>query len=137
LNPNADPNAKYFKKFLATIRRIPRGKVATYGDIAYAAGFPGMARQVAWALHASVPGVPWQRVVGSGGKVLLGGEHGFEQRMRLQQEGVAFIGQRVDMNAHHHSFFAKKSAKSNRGTKVVKKKKVSRTLARKSKGVGR
>jgi methylated-DNA-protein-cysteine methyltransferase related protein len=137
LNPNADPNAKYFKKFLATIRRIPRGKVATYGDIAYAAGFPGMARQVAWALHASVPGVPWQRVVGSGGKVLLGGEHGFEQRMRLQQEGVAFIGQRVDMNAHHHSFFAKKSAKSNRGTKVVRKKKVSRPLARKSKDVGR
>jgi methylated-DNA-protein-cysteine methyltransferase related protein len=137
LNPNADPNAKYFKKFLATIRRIPRGKVATYGDIAYAAGFPGMARQVAWALHASVPGVPWQRVVGSGGKVLLGGEHGFEQRMRLRQEGVAFIGQRVDMNAHHHSFFAKKSAKSNRGTKVVRKKKVSRPLARKSKDVGR
>jgi methylated-DNA-protein-cysteine methyltransferase related protein len=137
LNLNADPNAKYFKKFLATIRRIPRGKVATYGDIAYAAGFPGMARQVAWALHASVPGVPWQRVVGSGGKVLLGGEHGFEQRMRLQQEGVAFIGQRVDMNAHHHTFFAKKSAKSNPGTKVVKKKKVSRPLARKSKDVGR
>jgi methylated-DNA-protein-cysteine methyltransferase related protein len=137
LNLNADPNAKYFKKFLATIRRIPRGKVATYGDIAYAAGFPGMARQVAWALHASVPGVPWQRVVGSGGKVLLGGEHGFEQSMRLQQEGVAFIGQRVDMNAHHHSFFAKKSAKSNRGTKVVRKKKVSRPLARKSKDVGR
>jgi methylated-DNA-protein-cysteine methyltransferase related protein len=137
LNLNADPNAKYFKKFLATIRRIPRGKVATYGDIAYAAGFPGMARQVAWALHASVPGVPWQRVVGSGGKVLLGGEHGFEQRMRLQQEGVAFIGQRVDMNEHHHTFFAKRSAKSNRGTKVVRKKKVSRPLARKSKDVGR
>jgi methylated-DNA-protein-cysteine methyltransferase related protein len=131
LNLNADPNAKYFKKFLATIRRIPRGKVATYGDIAYAAGFPGMARQVAWALHASVPGVPWQRVVGAGGKVLLGGEHGFEQRMRLQQEGVAFIGQRVDMDAHHHNFFAKKSAKSNRGIKVAQKKKVSRTRARK------
>jgi len=137
LNPNADPNAKYFKKFLATIRRIPHGKVATYGDIAYAAGFPGMARQVAWALHASVPGVPWQRVVGAGGKVLLGGEHGFEQRMRLQQEGVAFIGQRVDMNAHHHSFFAKKSSKSNCGTKSAKKKKVSRPVARKSKRLGR
>jgi methylated-DNA-protein-cysteine methyltransferase related protein len=108
VNPNADPNAKYFKKFLATIRRIPKGKVATYGDIAYAAGYPGMARQVAWALHTSIPGVPWQRVVGSGGKILLGGEHGFEQRMRLQQEGVAFIGLRVDMDTHHHSFFAAK-----------------------------
>src|SRR5512141_2455514 len=122
LNPNADPNAKYFKKFLATIRKIPKGKVATYGDVAYAAGFPGMARQVAWALHASVPGVPWQRVVGSGGKVLLSGEHGFEQRMRLQQEGVAFIGLRVDMDSHHYSFF-----KTKRVTKSSPKNKGART----------
>jgi methylated-DNA-protein-cysteine methyltransferase related protein len=114
LNPNANPNAKYFQKFLSTIRRVPRGKVATYGDIAYAAGFPGMARQVAWALHTSVPGIPWQRIVGSGGKILLSGEHAFEQRMRLQQEGVTFLGLRVDMNAHHHSFFKTKKRNSPR-----------------------
>jgi methylated-DNA-protein-cysteine methyltransferase-like protein len=131
LNPNSDPNARYFKKFLSTIRRIPRGTVATYGDVAYAAGFPGMARQVAWALHASVPGVPWQRVVGSGGKILLGGEHGFEQRMRLQSEGVAFIGLRVNMDAHHHSFFPGKHVKA--GTKSTRKKNASRKVASKSK----
>jgi methylated-DNA-protein-cysteine methyltransferase-like protein len=104
-------SAKYFSKFLATIRRVPRGKVATYGDIAYAAGFPGMARQVAWALHACDASVPWQRIVGSGGKILLTGEHAFEQRMRLQSEGVTFIGLRVDLKQHRHAFFKKKPIK--------------------------
>ena len=98
-----------FELMLRQIRRIPKGKVATYGDVAYAAGFPGSARQVAWALHQS-SGVPWQRVVGSGGKILLGGEAGFEQRMRLAAEGVAFRGLRVDMKEHQHSFFARKQS---------------------------
>ena len=103
-----------FNEFLAQIRRIPRGKVATYGDVAYAAGYPGYARQVAWALHGCGGSVPWQRVVGSGGKILLTGEQGFEQRMRLQTEGVRLIGLRVDMKAHHHSFFAKKKSGASR-----------------------
>jgi methylated-DNA-protein-cysteine methyltransferase-like protein len=92
-----------FRAMLAAVRRVPHGKVATYGDIAYAAGFPGAARQAAWALHSSSPGVPWHRIVGAGGKVLLTGEHGFEQRMRLQAEGVGFIGLRVDMRKHQHT----------------------------------
>jgi methylated-DNA-protein-cysteine methyltransferase-like protein len=104
------PKDNLFKLFLAQIRRIPRGKVATYGDIAYAAGYPGYARQVAWALHGAGRTVPWQRVVGSGGKILLTGEHGFEQRFRLEAEGVRLIGLRVDMKAHHHSFFKKKAS---------------------------
>ncbi len=104
--PSTRPNM--FSLMLAQVRRVPSGKVATYGDIAYAAGFPGAARQVAWALHGSgANGVPWQRIVGAGGKILLGGEHGFEQRLRLQQEGVRFIGLRVDMKNHRHSFFKK------------------------------
>src|SRR5689334_5105068 len=96
--------AKMFDLMLRQVRKIPKGKVATYGDVAYAAGFPGSARQVAWALHGS-NGAPWQRVVGSGGKILLTGEHGFEQRMRLESEGVKFHGLRVDIKQHHHSFF--------------------------------
>ena len=105
-----------FAKILAQVRRVPRGKVATYGDVAYAAGFPGAARQAAWALHGSGGTVPWQRIVGSGGKILLPGEHGFEQRMRLQSEGVQFHGLRVDMKNHHHAFFAKKSTKKKSST---------------------
>jgi methylated-DNA-protein-cysteine methyltransferase-like protein len=88
----------------ATIRKIPRGKVATYGDVAYAAGFPGAARQVVWALHGSGGLLPWQRVVGAGGKILLPGVQGAEQRLRLQAEGVAFVGLRVDMQRHRYAW---------------------------------
>src|SRR3954462_14320602 len=98
-----------FRHILATIRKIPKGRVATYGDVAYAAGFPGGARQVAWALHSS-HAVPWQRVVGAGGRILLPGEGGFEQRMRLQGEGVEFVGNRVRMNLHQHIWFKRRKA---------------------------
>jgi len=108
-----------FELMLRQVRKIPRSKVATYGDIAYAAGFPGAARQVSWALHGST-GVPWHRVVGNGGKILLPGESGFEQRMRLATEGVVFHGLRVDMKSHHHSFFP---AKTSAGKKSGRKKK--------------
>lgn len=109
-----------FSAILAQVRRVPRGKVATYGDIAYAAGYPGAARQVAWALHSS-SGLPWHRIVGSEGKILLPGEAGFEQRMRLQAEGVQFHGLRIDMAAHHHSFFGKKGARKTAPKKGKKK----------------
>jgi methylated-DNA-protein-cysteine methyltransferase-like protein len=99
---------RMFRAMLDQVRRVPCGKVTTYGDVAYAAGFPGGARQVAWALHSQSRGVPWQRVVGAGGKILLTGEAGFEQRMRLQAEGVAFRGLRVDMGTHQYSFGGRK-----------------------------
>ena len=87
-----------------TVRRIPKGKVATYGGVARAAGFPGRARQVVWALHRAARGLPWHRVVGAGGKILLPGESGLEQRLRLQTEGVAFRNDRVLMEKHEHKF---------------------------------
>jgi len=119
-----------FKLILAQIRRIPRGKVATYGDVAYAAGFPGAARQVAWALRSpEAVAALWQRVIGSGGKILLTGEHGFEQRMRLQSEGVRFNGLRIAMDEHHHSFFGSK-----RNPKAVNKTGAKRTPAKKKAG---
>jgi len=108
-----------FRRIEAVIRKIPRGRVSTYGDVAYAAGFPGAARQVAWALHGS-RGLPWQRVVGSGGRILLPGEAGFEQRMRLQGEAVQFAGLRVRMDLHQHSWFARRRPKA-RTTKRTKK----------------
>jgi methylated-DNA-protein-cysteine methyltransferase related protein len=100
-----------------TIRRIPKGKVSTYGDVACAAGFPGCARQVVWALRAASPGLPWHRVVGAGGKISLPGENGLEQRLRLQAEGVAFHGARVWMEKHRHEFVA-----STRNASTLKKK---------------
>ena len=92
-----------FPRIRATILNIPRGKVSTYGAVARAAGFPGAARQVVWALNKS-HGLPWHRVVAAGGRIALPGEAGMEQRFRLQSEGVQFSGSRVRMKEHEHQF---------------------------------
>jgi len=99
-----------------TIRRIPKGKVATYGDVARAAGFPGRARQVVWALR-NARGLPWHRVLGAGGKIMLPGESGLEQRLRLETEGVAFRSGRVWMEKHQHQFEEVKPAPTKRRRK--------------------
>src|SRR5215475_15050609 len=85
------------------IRSVPRGKVSTYGAIARAAGLPRGARQVARVLVRSY-GLPWQRILGSGGEIKCPGEYAMEQRFRLEAEGVKFRGRRVDMKAHEHKF---------------------------------
>lgn len=87
----------------ATILKIPRGKVSTYGAIARAAGYPGAARQVVRALRQS-HGLPWHRVVAAGGRIALPGESGLEQRFRLEAEGVHFSGRRVRMSDHEFKF---------------------------------
>ena len=73
------------------VRRIPAGKVATYGFIAALAGHPRGSRQVAWALRQFDPSLPWHRVIGKDGarygKVLLRGANGVEQVLRLEAEG--------------------------------------------------
>jgi methylated-DNA-protein-cysteine methyltransferase-like protein len=92
-----------FKPIRETVRRIPRGKVATYGQVAKAAGFPGAARQVVWALRGA-RGIPWHRVIGAGGRILLPGEAGMEQRIRLENEGVKFRGGRIRMDLHQNNF---------------------------------
>ncbi|HET9695780.1 MAG TPA: MGMT family protein [Terriglobales bacterium] len=105
-----------FDKIRRTIQKIPRGKVATYGQIATLAGFPGAARQVVWALHSS-HGLPWHRVIGANGKILLTGNNALEQRMRLEMEGVQFIGARVDLK----SFQWKLTNVSKKGTTIRRK----------------
>jgi methylated-DNA-protein-cysteine methyltransferase-like protein len=93
-----------YAAFRKAIRQIPRGKVATYGQVAAAAGFPLYHRHVAAMLRQSHGTLPWQRVVGAGGAIKLKYEAGLEQRMRLEMEGVRFIGKRVDMAGHQHRF---------------------------------
>ena len=94
-----------FVRIQAMVGTIPKGKVATYGSVAKAAGYPGAARQVVWALRGSgARGLPWHRVLGANGRIRLPGEYGFEQRLRLQAERVRFIGDRVDMRAHEFVF---------------------------------
>src|SRR5271157_2665248 len=87
----------------SAIRQIPPGRVSTYGAIAKAAGFPRCARHVGRVLK-QVDGLPWQRVLGSGGRISLRGEMAMEQRFLLEVEGVRFRGRRVDMKAFEHRF---------------------------------
>lgn len=102
----------YFEEIQKMVCRIPLGKVATYGDVARAAGYPGTARQVSWALHnADARGIPWQRVLGSGGRILLPDRAGLMQRELLEREGVKFIGPRADMK---HCAFRFPTARQNR-----------------------
>lgn len=109
--------AGYFENIQAVVRRIPRGRASTYGEVARAAGYPGAARQVAWALQsASAAGIPWQRVVGAGGRILLPGESGLHQRFLLEMEGVAFSGGRIQMNRCEFKFpYGKKQRERNNG----------------------
>jgi methylated-DNA-protein-cysteine methyltransferase related protein len=81
-------------RIYAVVRLIPRGRVATYGQVAELAGLPGHARQVGYALNALPDGttVPWHRVLNARGEVSLRSEPGAElsQRMLLEREGVRF-----------------------------------------------
>jgi methylated-DNA-protein-cysteine methyltransferase related protein len=95
------------------IRGLPVGMVSSYGALAKAAGWTGAARQVVRILH-QVPGLPWHRVVGSGGAIKLCGENAAEQRFRLRMEGVTFLGARVDMKRHEFRFSKAKHPKGKR-----------------------
>lgn len=72
-------------RVLAVIRGLRPGEVATYGEIADEAGNPGAARAVGNLLRRTA-GLPWWRVVASGGRLVPGGED--EQARRLRSEGV-------------------------------------------------
>jgi methylated-DNA-protein-cysteine methyltransferase-like protein len=82
------------------IALIPRGKVATYGQVAETAGYPRGHRQVAAVLRKGGAPLPWYRVLGAGGQLKTSRDSALEQRMRLEMEGVAFRGSRVDMAKH-------------------------------------
>ncbi len=86
------------------IRQVPRGKVATYSQVAAAAGYPLYHRQVVQVLRKSGDALPWHRIVGAGGEIKFRGAMAIEQRTRLEFEGVRFRGKRVDMGAHQHVF---------------------------------
>lgn len=82
------------------IRSIPRGKVATYGQVAEAAGYPLYHRQVAQVLRKYGDALPWHRILGAGGRIKTRLDSALEQRKRLEMEGVRFHGARVDMSSH-------------------------------------
>jgi methylated-DNA-protein-cysteine methyltransferase-like protein len=97
------PRTPLVPAICAAIRRVPRGRVSTYGAIAQAAGYPRCARHVGRVLR-QVGGLPWQRILGSGGRIALRGEAAMEQRFLLETEGVRFKGKRVDLREYEHHF---------------------------------
>jgi O-6-methylguanine DNA methyltransferase len=88
--------SEFASRVLNLVRRIPPGRVATYGDIARLAGRPGAARAVGNIMRtAKRPDVPYHRVIAAGGR--LGGYGGREalKRALLAAEGVTMVGMRV------------------------------------------
>jgi methylated-DNA-protein-cysteine methyltransferase-like protein len=94
------------------VKKIPRGRVTTYGELAKKLRLPGGARAVGYAMAAcpSGRGIPWHRVIGAGGKVRMPEPHASLQHRMLGTEGVEFDGAKIDMKRFGWSPTKSKSA---------------------------
>jgi methylated-DNA-protein-cysteine methyltransferase-like protein len=94
----------HYRRFYEVVEAIPEGRVATYGQIALLAGWPGRARLVGHALGAleEESPVPWHRVLNSRGEISRRGLGDSEhlQRILLESEGVVFTAGRVDLRRY-------------------------------------
>ena len=103
-----DFNKNYFENVYDLVRKVPKGKVVTYGEIARALGNPRMARQVGWALHVNPKPlvIPCHRVVNRFGELspafAFGGKN--RQTELLREEGVAVMDGKVDLKKYHFEF---------------------------------
>ncbi|WP_286232995.1 MGMT family protein [Thalassotalea sediminis] len=97
-----------YQRIWHTVQLIPKGKVATYGQVADLAGLPGRARLVGKAL-GKVPqqgwqqsAVPWYRVINAQGKISfpIGSEQFERQQTLLQQENVVVLGNKINLKSH-------------------------------------
>src|ERR671931_593006 len=91
--PQTHAGTEFERRVTETIRRIRRGEVATYGEIAEEAGYPGAARAVGGVLARCGDNLPWWRVVRSHGGLVRGHEN--EHARRLRAEGVTVTRARV------------------------------------------
>lgn len=93
-----------YVKIWNVVRRIPKGRVASYGEIARRCGFPRHARLVGYALHNLPLGtdIPWHRVINSQGKISLPRKSGHYQKQKhlLEKEGLVFLKERINMGTH-------------------------------------
>ena len=99
------------QRIISEIQKVPKGRVATYGQIARLAGSPGASRQVARLLHSSsrLHDLPWHRIVGQGGLIRLPPGAGLEeQTILLQAEGIETIisrdGSRVRVDMEYYGY---------------------------------
>ena len=84
------------------VKQIPRGRVLTYGAVAKALRLRGGARSAGRAMAASPSGkgIPWHRVLGANGKLLIREPYASLQKKLLESEGVTVIESRVDLKRH-------------------------------------
>ena len=118
------PLSDFSLRVIRLIRRIPKGKIATYGQIAELAGKPHAARGVAWILHSCslTHDLPWQRVLNSKGKIAFSprSSHFNEQKKRLVDEGVRFLDRSsVDLTRHLWKTRRKRKNSSRRPTPKI------------------
>lgn len=97
---NAAGAQERYRAILKVIRAIPAGRVASYGQLAAMAGLPRRARMVGRLLRETEEKLPWHRVVTAQGRIAFapGSELFALQCERLQDEGVACLGGRVDLD---------------------------------------
>ncbi len=93
-----------FQRIWKVVEEIPNGRVATYGQVAREAGFPGNARLVGYALHALPRGskVPWQRVINSRGEISFPkkSKSFLRQSRLLRKEGIVFVNGKTDLRKY-------------------------------------
>lgn len=96
------------------VKQIPRGRVLSYGALARALRLPGGARSAGRAMAAtpSGKGIPWHRVVGERGKILIREPYASLQRKLLESEGVKITESRVDLKRHSWTPARKTRSKS-------------------------
>jgi len=103
-----------WESFYALVKRVPKGRVITYGGLARAVKLRGGARAAGYAMAACPKGrgIPWHRVVGAGGRTLLGEPRASLQRRLLESEGIEFQGNRFELEGREWSPRARRKRRS-------------------------
>ena len=93
-----------YKKIWLAVEKIPKGKVATYGQVARISRLPRQARLVGYALHNLPYGIdiPWQRVINHQGQISFPEKSSSYNRQRnlLESEGIAFVKGKIDLKLY-------------------------------------
>jgi methylated-DNA-protein-cysteine methyltransferase related protein len=110
-----------WKAVFDAVKTVPRGRVITYGQLAKYLRLPGGARTAGRAMAhcASGHGVPWHRVLGAGGRLLIREPLRSLQRKLLESEGVSFTRERVDLT--RHGWNQRRRVRMNRKTRASRR----------------
>ena len=105
------------------VKQIPRGRVLTYGALAKALRLPGGARTAGRAMGATPKGkgIPWHRVLGANGKILIREPYASLQKRLLESEGIPVVESRINVKRHLWTPPRKKSSAAKNKKRPVAK----------------